>query len=177
MTLARYFDGERVDLRRKPQQFRRTWKVSEMWDLHYEIARRLALNETNIDIANSLGISKQTVSNVKNSPIVERHVGVLRGAMDADTIDLGRRIQRDAPIAYDLLMEVIKGNGAGAAASLGLRVKVADKHLDRAGYSPVKKFEGAVAHLSVEDIERIKGRARMAGVVKDVQEAEIVGEE
>jgi hypothetical protein len=170
VTHPRYFNDERGDSRLKPQEFRKTWKVAQIWDLHYEIARRIALGEKSVDIAEALGVSAQTVSNVKRSPAIEKHVEVLRGAMDADTIDLGRRIQEIAPLALDLLEDVIKGNGDGQNASIGQRIKVADKHLDRAGYSPVRKFEGAMAHLTAEDIENIKERARNAGLVKRVVE-------
>jgi len=154
-----YSDGLRVpDRRRKPQRSRR-WRVGEMWELHDEIARRILLGQKNTVIAEALGCTATTVSNVRNSPVVQDKLAIMRGARDASTVDIARQIQEFAPTALQLLKDTINGQGDGQNASIALRVAQANKWLDRAGYVPVKKFEGVTAHLTKDDIAEIRARA------------------
>ena len=168
---SRYFDEGRVDLRVKDPEKIQSYRISKLWDIHMEIARRVALGEKNKAIADALGISVATVEYTKNSKVAQERIDILRGAMDADTIDLGREIQEFAPTALRLLKEVIKGEGAGKDASIALRTKTAENHMNRAGYSPVKKVAMATHHVTREEIEEIKQRSRAAA-----EEAGMLGE-
>lgn len=164
---TRYFkeDDNWVDLRRSPKS-ERTFRVKELWEIHHEIVRRLALGERNRDIAKSLGLSEAMVSYTKNSGLIEEKVGIMRGAMDADTIDLGIRIQKIAPRALELLEEVMnKGTVLNKEVSAPKIITTAERHMDRAGYAPVKRVAIASTHLTPEDIENIKDRARLSGVI------------
>ena len=174
MSLPRYAQVERADKRFKPPGTTRRFTVSKLWEVHHEIARRVSLGDSNVDIANSLGVSPTMVSYTRNSKPVQDKVEIMRGAMDADTIDLGILINKSAPRALQLLESIIDGNEDGA--SIALRARVADKHLDRAGYSPVKKMQVASMHLSPDDIEAIKERSRQSAASAGVIEAEIVEE-
>ena len=172
----RTLSGERTNyfdpgsMRKIPQEFRRTFKVSEVWEIHHEIARRLSLGHKNKDIAKELGITEQMVSYTKNSPVIEKKVAIMRGAMDADTVDLGIRINQLAPKALDLLEEVMSsGTILNKDVHVNQIIKVADKQLDRAGYAPVKKIAVATGKLTPEDIEGIKERARSAGLVRNIR--------
>ena len=177
MPKSRYFNEDRVDLRFKAPGKHRSFKISKLWDIHREIARRVALGQTNKSIAEELGISTATVGYTKGSKAGEDQIGILRGAMDADTIDLGIQIQKFAPVALKLLEDIVEGTGPGKDASIALRAKVADKHVDRAGYSPVKKVASVTSHLTKEDIESIKERSRRsakeAGISVDAEFTEI----
>ena len=95
VSQQKYYEENRgPDLRRcDPSKERGTWVVNEMWDVHHEIARRLVLGQKNVQIAEDLGISAVMVSNVRNSPIVQEHTAIMRGARDADTVDLSREIK------------------------------------------------------------------------------------
>lgn len=180
---SRYFNEDRVDLRFKPPGRTKSFKISKLWDLHREIARRVALGETNKSVAESLGISTSVVGYTKRSKVGKDQIGILRGAMDADNIELGIRINNYAPIALKLLEDTIKGAvitpslGPGEEkVPLGLRVKEAGKHMDRAGYSPVKKIASISTILTRDEIEVIKARsvsaAEEAGVAVDVEFSE-----
>ena len=154
---SRYFNEDRVDLRFKPPVQCRSYKISRLQDNHREIARRLALGETNKSISESLGVSVGMVVYVKGSKVGKDQVGIYRGAMDAETIDLGIKINQFAPIALQLLEDIVAGRGAaGKGASIALRAKVADKAVVRAGYSPVKKISSISTTLTRDDIEAIK---------------------
>lgn len=146
---------------------KRKVEVHQLWEVHHEIARRIALGEKNADIARELGVTPVMVSYTRNSRIVQDKISIMRGAMDADTIDLGRRIQEIAPRALDLIEDVIEGKGAGKEAPIGLRVREAESIMDRAGYSAVKKVMGVQAHFTAQDIERIKARAKANRIIVD----------
>lgn len=99
----------------------------------------------------------------------------MQGAMDADTVDLGIKIQQSAPRALRLIEDIIAGTEDEA--SISLRARMADKHLDRAGYSPVKRLQVASAQLTREDIEEIKERARTSARRASIAvDAEVVHE-
>jgi len=168
MTLERYFDDDRTDLRRRERSKKstRVWKVSEMWDVHHRIAEMVALGMKNVDIARKLNVTPQTISNVKNSPKVQKYKDIVSGAMAADNVDLGIRIQKIAPKALDFLENLIKGQEEDA--SLPLRAKAAESMMDRAGYGAVRKLAAVNTHLTAEDIEGIKDRARTSGIIKAV---------
>lgn len=170
-----YEEGRGRDLRKADPSnpSRRHWVAEEMWDLHHEIARRVMLGEKNVNIAEALKIHPQTVSIVKNSPIVQEKISILRGARDADTIDLAKEIKEIAPDALSLLKDIIRGEGEGQGASLLLRAKEANGMLARNGFGIPHRVQSESTHtfLTGEDLERIKRRAITNG---DVIEAEIV---
>jgi len=173
----KYFDENRGrDLRFNPPAKPRSFKVAKLWDIHHEICRRIALGEKNVAIAEALGISPVTVSYTRNSKVAKDQTAILRGAMDADTIELGQQIQKFAPTALKVLEDIIQGTGDGKEASLSLRARYADKHLDRAGYSPVRKIASMNATLTREDIEAIKERSRKSAIEAGVIDAEVIEE-
>lgn len=158
-----YSNPDRVsDKRFKPPEVRKTWQVSKVWELHDEIKRRILLGQKNTIIAETLGCTPQTVSNVRNSDVIQDQLAIMRGARDAYSVDIAREIQEFAPQALDLLRKVIKGEGPGAAAAIHTRAKEANNWLDRAGHSAVRKHDirGVHAVLTSEDLKEIKERAK-----------------
>lgn len=172
----KYYDENRgKDLRKSPE--RQHWVVSKMWDLHHEIARMIMLGWKNVEIADKLGITSQTVSNVRNSPVVQEHVAVLQAARDADTVDISKEIKEIVPEAMELLKDIIRGDNDGRTASISLRAREANNMLARVGHGVPHKVqsESVSMTLTSKDIEEIKRRARLA---KDlVQEAEVIDSE
>ncbi len=140
---------------------RRHWVVNDMWELHHEIARYLLLGEKNVVIAKRLNCSAQTISNVRNSPIVQEQLTVMRGARDADSVDLAREIVEVAPDALTLLKDIIRGKNDGANASIGLRAKEANGMLARIGHGVPQRIqsESVNVKLTSADIADIKKRA------------------
>lgn len=156
-----YGDPDRVSDRRFVQRVepRKTHTISKIWEIHDEITRRLVLGEKNVNIAKALNCSEQTVSNVRNSPIIQDKMSVMKGARDAATVDIARDIQEFAPVALDLLKNIVMGKGVGTNASPALRAKEANGFLDRAGFAPIRREQHMHAHLTPDDIEEIKLRA------------------
>ena len=157
-----YSDGSRVNDRRFKKHRvrpRKVFRVSKIWELHDEIARRILLGQKSKIIAEALSCSVQTVSNVRNSPIIQDKLAIMRGARDAYTVDIARDIQEFAPEALKVLKQIVGGKGIGASASPALRAKEANNWLDRAGHGAVKKEAVVHRHLTSEEIEAIKERA------------------
>ena len=138
---------------------RKVFRVSKIWELHDEITRRILLGQKNTVIAEALHCSISTVSNVRNSPIIQDKLAIMRGARDAYTVDIARDIQEFAPNALKVLKDIIAGTGIGSAASPALRARESNNWLDRAGHGAVKREEHLHAHLTADEIEAIKQRA------------------
>src|SRR5215510_336005 len=144
----------------------RKYNIKKLWQLHANITQQVSLGKTNVEIAEQLDITPQTVSNVRNSPIGKEKVEILTAAMDAETVDIGRRIREFAPKALEYLERIIEGREPGA--SVALRAKYAAQHLGRAGYGEITKVHSLNATVTKDDIEAIKQRALAARNVRDV---------
>ena len=158
---------------RKDERFgpvlKKTWQVGQLWELHHEVIRMLLLGMKQCDIASRLGITDCQVSKIKNSQVVQDRLALMGAARDVNTIEISKDILAVAPQALKLLKNVIAGEDEGKQATIGLRTKVAEGMLDRAGFGAVKKVQSENSHTfySGEEIEAIKQRAR-------IPEAEIV---
>jgi len=157
----RYNDINRKDHRKTGD--RKGWQVAEMWDSHHEIARRVILGQTNEEIAKSLNCTPKTISNVRNSPIVQEKLAIMRAARDAGTIDLAREIADLAPLALQRVKEALEtGVVMGRELSASGILKEANGLLDREIGKPTQRIDTRGVHgvFSLEDIEKIKDRAK-----------------
>jgi hypothetical protein len=154
----------------------RKYQIEMLWETHREILRLKLLRFTHRDIANVLGIAEATVSYTVNSAVGKRHLEVMRGAADADTLDMAKEIRDRLPKALEILDEVMNDPNAPKA----LRAREANNIIDRAIGKPPQtvKAEHLHAHLTAEDIEDLKKRGRARGIVasegEDVVDAEVV---
>ena len=175
----KYFSAPREpDQRRNNGEDRKTFEVSEMWEMHHEIVRLLVTGMKNVEVCKVLGVSPAMVSYVRNSKVVQDKLAIMRAARDADTVDIARDIREKAPKALELLESVIDDNGE--THSMALAVRVAESWLDRAGHGAIKtlKVAGAVAHFTADEIADLKRsaneEAKMAGMI-DVTPKEAEG--
>lgn len=173
-TREKYYNPDRgPDERRNGKLEGRTWKVSELWEKHHEIIRLLLIGLSNVAIADRMGMTTTQISNIKNSPIVQERLSLLKAERDCKAIDLSKDIMELAPQSLDLLGKVIRGEdlGDGTKATTGLRVKVAESNLDRAGYGAIRRVQTQNEHLfyTKEDIEELKQRALVEGQVVDAE--------
>ena len=166
----KYFTAPREpDQRRSNGEDRKTFEVSEMWEMHHEIVRHLVMGMKNVEICKILSVSPAMVSYVRNSKVVKDKLAIMRAARDADTIDVARDIREKAPKALALLESII--DDGGEAHPMSLVAKTAESWLDRAGHGAVKtvKMAGAVAHFTADEILELKRsadeEARMAGII------------
>lgn len=166
--LERYTQPDRKDGRRRSgivegEVKKRGWQVAEMWDKHHEIARRIVLGQSNVEIAEALHVGAQQVSNVRNSPVVQDKLTIMRAARDAGTIDLAKEIADLAPIALQRVREALEtGQVLGRELSGSSIMKEANNLMDREIGKPTQRIDtrNVHGHFTMEDIERIKERAR-----------------
>lgn len=179
--MTKYSNGNRgPDERRVDPSEKRTFEVSQMWEIHHEIVRRRLLGQKVVNIAKDLGISEATVSYTVNSPVVRDKLEIMKGARDAETIDLAKRIRENAPQSLRLLEDIISGEVDGNAVPLNMRRIEANTMMNRAGFAPVQTIKGAIlhGHYTSEEIAGIKKRAVEDGLKSGlVVEGEVVEEE
>jgi transcriptional regulator with XRE-family HTH domain len=140
---------------------KRHYEVKSLWQNHEQMLRMVALGCSNEQVAQACGVTAQTVSNVRNSPVAQGKLLQLRSSLDAEAIDIGAKINEFAPVALKLLEEVISGQ---IDAPIAIRAKYASIHLARAGFGEVKKIASVNTHLTRDDIEVIKQRALSAAI-------------
>lgn len=146
---------------RVPSPNGRKYQIQHMWDLHHEICRLALLGMKHVEIAESLGVTPATVGNTLGSELVKKQLMIMRGARDASSVDISKKIQEMLPEALDVLENILRNENASSS----VRTNIAQDLLDRGGHGAPKIVEtrGFMAHLSGEDIERIKQRAREQG--------------
>jgi hypothetical protein len=131
---------------------------------HREIARLKALGYTNTAIAETMSMSVAGVQNVLSVDAVRDQVATLQEGRDEATKDITERIQGMCGDAVEYMERIVKND---IEVSHSLKFKVAESILDRAGHGKIQKnlFFGATAHLTADDVEELKERARAAGVM------------
>ncbi len=139
---------------------RRRYNVQALWEKHHEILRQVVMGRSNVEIASTIGCTPQTVSNLRNSPMAKEEIERLSSGRDESAMSIAQRIEEFAPIALDLIENIVRGREP--TASIGLRAKLAGGQLARAGYGEVHKVQALHGVLSRQDIESIKERAVQA---------------
>ena len=134
----------------------RKYNIKEMWDCHHEVVRLALLGLKHVDIANTLGVSPVMVSYTLNSPIVKRQLAIMRGARDAEAVDVAAQIKALAPKAVEILEKLMDSEQES------MQFKAATGVLDRAGHAPVQRLQAsmAVGHFTADEIKDIKNRAK-----------------
>lgn len=157
----RYSDTARKDGRRATGP-KKGWQIAEMWDNHHEIARLIVLGMNNQQIAEKLSCNPQTVSNVRNSPVVKDKIALLQAARDCDCVELSAEIAEMGPIALKRIREALEtGQVLGKEVNAATLLKEANNVIDRVEGKAVQRIESKNlnATLTLEDIESIKQRA------------------
>lgn len=135
------------------------YDIKRLWGQQKEMLRLVAAGlYTNKQIAEIVGVTPQTVSNIINSALGKQTLEILEGAADSEMVDLMVKIRSLAPIALSVQEEIMLDEDT----SKRLKVDVANKMLDRAGYVPISKNMNLNlnAGLKREDIDAIKKRAK-----------------
>ncbi len=146
------------------------YDIQRLWGQSKEILRLVVSGlYNNIEVAELVGCTPQTVSNIINSALGKQTLEIMEGAADSETVDLMVKIRAFAPIAFAVQEEMMLDE----ATPKGLKNKVADKVLDRAGYTPISKNLNLNANVGLtgDDLEAIKKRARELNEVKVNREA------
>lgn len=137
----------------------RKYQIQRLWERQHEILGLALLGAEEKEIAEVLDVTPATVSNCLNSELGKQQLAIMRGARDANTIDLSKEIRSHAPKALAVLVKILE---TPAPVDEKNQIKVAMDLLDRAGYAAPKFVYGQFAHayLSSGDIDELKERAR-----------------
>jgi hypothetical protein len=133
-------------------------EIKRLWGKQKEILRLVASGlYNNKEIAAMVDVTPQTISNIIHSSMGKNTLEMLQGTADVEAIDLMKRIKVLSHIALSVQEDLLIGDGA----TPDLKNKIADKLLDRAGYTPISKNLNLNVNkgLTSEDLERIKKRA------------------
>lgn len=158
---------------------RKRYSIQRVWEHHHQIKRLLVASNgkfTNQQIADAVGCSAQTVSNVRNDPMVSALVRDLSGKADDEAVDIAQQVKKLAPIAFNVLRRSMENSLVEDDPKVvGQGVRSAISVLD---HVHAKKQDGRVlhAHVTYDDILRAKERAVAARRVVET-EAEVVKEE
>ncbi len=166
----------------------RYYQVQKVQARHREIARLILIGLKDTVIAETMDITAQTVRNTKNNPMIKKQLDLMLAVRDVEAIDVARRIQKIAPMALDLLEDILNGkvekpeldSDKYEMVSVGQRFTAARDWLNRAGHGEIKKVAGVIGHgyLSSDDVDELKKRAdsvRKNSIdLKDIEEAEVV---
>lgn len=163
-------DGRRID---GP----RLYQPKELSERHRNILRLYALGYTIKEIAERIGCTQATVSNIVNSELGRTHTEVFRRGIDNAALDSAIRLRAMAPAALDVIEGIIQDENAPAA----LRLRAAQDTLDRAGYGAVKRMDirATSVSLTADDLEEIKNNAihRAAKNGIDIVDVPAIGSE
>jgi hypothetical protein len=150
---------------RTPGAEPRKYQIEQLWEVHHEILRRLVIGQKSVEIARDLDVTAAVVSYVKNSEVGKRQLSLLRSSSDLETVNVAGKIKELAARAVQVMEASL-----AEEQPMQTRMKGAVDILDRAGYGAPKilRTENVHAHLTMDDIEEIKARARLEGVIVDV---------
>lgn len=155
---------------------RRVYEPKKLWESHHEVLNMLSLGMPRKVVAENVGVTPQTVSNVANSPAGKEKLALLRGARDSATLDVMAEVQRMIPKALAVYEEILD---AEEGVSLNLKKHVADTLVMKiGGYEAPRKLDvrSTSLHLNPEELEELKARGRQAAkdlgllVTRDVGE-------
>ena len=148
----------------------KNYDIQRLWGQQKEILRLVASGlYNNREVADLVGVTPQTISNIINSALGKQTLEILQGAADAETVDLMTKIRALAPIALAVQEEIMLDEDT----SKGLKNRVSEQMLHKAGYVPISKNLNLNlnAGVTAEDIEAIKKRAKELNEVKINREA------
>lgn len=167
MRREKYFSVSKereIDLRRGPKNGeRKTYTVQKMWQRHHEIVRLHCLGLKNTSIAKKLDITPAVVSYTLNSPIVQDRIKMMNGALDAETMDMKKKLDQLAVIALELEEEIITGRDFPIQVRQRSAHSILDRHPETTKRRSIDgEIRHAHAHFTAEEIEEIKERGRRA---------------
>lgn len=139
------------------------YDIKELWGRHKDVLRRVALGQSNVEIAKDTGLCLSTVSSTRRSTLGRAYHDELQARADGVTEKLLIRIKEEAPRALAVLTGIMENHTTPEA----VRARAAMDLLDRAGLGAVKRVEqrNLDLRLSLDDINELKQRAVRAGVI------------
>lgn len=165
------FDMREPDLRRVEN--RKTYDIKSLWQRSHEILALAVRGMKQVEIAEILNISPQTVSNTLNSDLGEQKLSVMRKGRDEKAIETSEKIEdltERALKVYDKIFD-----DEGGLIPIEMQKKVADTvMLELSGHRAAVKIHSVSTIATLKEIEEFKTRGiqaqRDAGMIVDIEE-------
>lgn len=144
------------------------YQIQQLSARHQSILQMIAIGMKNVDIAERLGITAQSVSIVRNSQLGREKLNSLVQRTDDNVVDLKKRFEELGPLAADTLEDLLTDKTVPSAT----RANIAKDLLDRAGHKPVERKEVLGALLTTDVLNDLKQQYERTkyGPVKDVED-------
>ncbi len=156
-------------------QTKGTYQLQKLRGRHHLILQLAAKGMKGVEISQVLQISEVAVSYTLNSELGKQKLAALLGEADLDTIDVIKEFGELAPIAVEVIEEVL----VNPAAKHADRLSAAEKILNGAGFARRQQIDINVHHVTDEEIQEAKvmarQRGRLAGVV--IEDAVVIANE
>lgn len=172
------FEMKGRDKRRAEPGERKSHDINMLWQRNHEILRLALVGLKSTQIAEILGIHKQTVSNTINSDLGKQKLSLMRKERDEDVIDVVKEVAKMFPKALEIYNKVLDGEDVTK-----MQKDTADTVvMDIGGHRAPSRTEskGGFLHMTPADIESFKKRgieaARTSGLIVDAEFKEIKGE-
>lgn len=151
---------EKRDKRRANPGERKAYQVGELWDRHHEILRLALIGLSNVRIAEMVGVTPVCVSQCLNSDLGKAKLSVMRGARDANTFDVAKKIEDMKEEAMNVYEDILRAEKDDKNVSMSLKKATADTIIKELGGHEAPKKVAIAGHFTIEDIEAIKERGR-----------------
>ena len=151
---------------------KRRYQLRGLNEMHRECIRLTLLGWKPKQIADFLGITEPTVCNAVNGHKGRMQLAIMRGARDADSIDIAKDITEFAAEAWEIAKDLIRDTNQPAS----LRLKYCFETIGVAGHVKPQRVQmsHAVAHLTIDEITAIKDRARLLANETGIVDAEYI---
>lgn len=151
----------------------KNYALMELKNIHFEMARLLALGLKHVDVAKQLGVSPQTISNAANTPIMQRTIARLqiKRNQDVEEHNPTKRIDEMVGKAIDAMEDILDGVADPKLANTQL--STANSILDRSTkVGPVPRNVNIRKEAPASQyIEELRKMAIEQGII---EEAEII---
>ena len=156
---------------------------------HHEILRYIVIGMSNREIAQIMGCSPSTVSNVRKSQVAREYLAEMNRERDEKFINMDRKLKETATEALGVLEDILAGRLDGQGVSLEERARTAKFLMKCAGKGPITKSKDdkSVKYGLDDETLRIidnmvkekqRKRVGMEGDVIEVKGADVrIGEE
>lgn len=160
-------DSKGISLSDIDSSRQKEWELQRLRGVHFSIIRLHCAGLRNVEIAERLGITSATVTNVLNSEVGRQQIAIIQATRTGTFVETQTHIEELAPVAVLTLGNVL----LDPAAKHGDKIRAADSLLDRAGF---KQPDRTVhEYLSSDDLEDIKKRARQNGILANADATDV----
>ncbi len=143
----------------------RKFEIQKIQDWHREVMRLIVLGWRTNELAAFFGVSRETISCIRNSSIVKRQVDIMQFVCDGKVMTPAAKMKEMFMDGLFILDGLMKADATPPA----LKTTIVFGVGDRSGHGPTKKIEGkhAVAVFdrpTLEELEKRKEDAIAEGI-------------